>query len=50
VGWSGEGRRIAAGDANGFAHIFSVDEEIAIPRQDDDLRLEHIIESALAAL
>ncbi|CAM9211921.1 unnamed protein product, partial [Heterosigma akashiwo] len=40
LAWSTEGRRIAVGDGAGTAHVYTLSEELAAPRPDEDARLE----------
>ncbi|CAM9172824.1 unnamed protein product [Discosporangium mesarthrocarpum] len=40
MAWSSDGRKLCVGDAKGYAHVFNVDQETALPRPDEDLKLE----------
>ncbi|CBJ25912.1 putative: similar to cytoplasmic dynein intermediate chain [Ectocarpus siliculosus] len=40
MAWSPDGRRLCVGDAKGYARVFNMDQETALPRTDEDLRLE----------
>jgi len=45
LAWSHDGRRIAVGDANGTAHVYSLADEVANPRSDEESRLEQTLRS-----
>lgn len=45
LAWSSDGRRIAVGDASGAVHLYSLTEDLASPRSDEELRLEVLIEN-----
>ncbi|CAM9925159.1 unnamed protein product [Scytosiphon promiscuus] len=40
MAWSPDGRRLCVGDAKGYARVFNMDQETALPRPDEDSRLE----------
>ncbi|CAM9769689.1 unnamed protein product [Pylaiella littoralis] len=40
MAWSPDGRRLCVGDDKGYARIFNMDQETALPRPDEELRLE----------
>lgn len=43
--WSGDGRKIAVGDSDGYVNLWSLDKEVAIPRTEDFIRFEELIQS-----
>ncbi|CAM9327297.1 unnamed protein product [Chrysoparadoxa australica] len=49
LGWAPGGRRLSAGDANGSCHIYALAEEIAMPRQDEEVLLEESLATAGAS-
>jgi hypothetical protein len=44
VAWSSEGRRIVVGDVYGRVYIVSIADDVAMPRQDEELRLERLLD------
>ncbi|CAM9402404.1 unnamed protein product [Ascophyllum nodosum] len=40
MAWSPDGRRLCVGDSKGYARVFNVDQETALPRPDDEMKLE----------
>lgn len=40
MAWSPDGRRLCVGDAKGYARVFNMDPETALPKADEDLKLE----------
>lgn len=43
LAWSGEGRKLAVGDAEGGVHVLGVDAALVSPRVDEEVRLEELL-------
>lgn len=47
LAWSGEGRKLAVGDAEGAVHVLGVDAALVSPRGDEEVRLEEVLRGVL---
>lgn len=45
--WNKDGRKIAVGDSEGYVNLWSLDKEVAQPRNEDYVRFEELIESQI---
>lgn len=43
IKWTGDGRHLATGDANGTVYLYSVAERLSVPRADENARLKSTI-------
>ncbi|KAG5175478.1 WD40-repeat-containing domain protein [Tribonema minus] len=43
LAWSREGCRLAAGDVTGAVHVYAIAEDMALPRHDEEHRLERLL-------
>jgi dynein intermediate chain len=46
LSWSGDGKKLAAGDISGKVSIFNVDKELSNSKGDDSLKFEKVINQA----
>jgi hypothetical protein len=46
LSWSGDGKKLAAGDISGKASVFNIDKELANSKAEDSLKFEKVISMA----